>query len=322
VTTSASFAVADAPLTASGINQNVSNPVSTTLARFTDADPNGTVSDYSATITWGDGSPATAGTISVSGSGFAVSGTHTYAGTGPFVFTVHVHICDIGGSCADAVSILHITYMTGRAFGLSLQLAALSSNVKIGPMPDTHQVANSLASTTHTPCSLGVTTAVLTAGALCVNVTTSTTPHSSTATATVARATIKLGSGLPVISVVGLQSTSTSSCSSESGGTTIVSLTIGGHPVTLTGSSNVTIPITGFPGAKLVVNEQQLVLGPNGDKVFTVNGLHLYVPSTLGISADVVLASATSDIHNCDPPASPLATSAASRMMNWWLAAF
>ena len=57
-------------------------------ARFTDADPNGTSSDYSATIDWGDGS-SSAGSVSTgSGNGpYTVSGSHTYASTGTFTIT-------------------------------------------------------------------------------------------------------------------------------------------------------------------------------------------------------------------------------------------
>ncbi|HEX3542416.1 MAG TPA: hypothetical protein VHT75_18450 [Acidimicrobiales bacterium] len=45
--------VADAALTRTGVTKTVSNPVNTTVANFTDADPNGTVGHYTATINWG-----------------------------------------------------------------------------------------------------------------------------------------------------------------------------------------------------------------------------------------------------------------------------
>lgn len=59
------------------------------LATFTDRTP-GAASSYAATIDWGDGSPATAGTIVRSGSGFAISGGHAYAHPGTFPVTVSV----------------------------------------------------------------------------------------------------------------------------------------------------------------------------------------------------------------------------------------
>jgi len=105
--------VADAPLHASGATITSANPVHGTVATFTDDDPAGTVSDYTATIDWGDGSTS-AGTVSGTGP-FNVSGTHTYADLGPY--TVKVHVCDAGGSCADATSqVLVYGQVAGGAF--------------------------------------------------------------------------------------------------------------------------------------------------------------------------------------------------------------
>jgi hypothetical protein len=68
-------------------------------ATFTDAaSPSGTLSDFSASINWGDGS-ASAGTVSGSNGGpYAVSGSHTYATTG--TFTITTSITDVGGASA------------------------------------------------------------------------------------------------------------------------------------------------------------------------------------------------------------------------------
>src|SRR5205807_2521101 len=63
--------VADAPLTATCVWTTAlkgAHLVNAVLASFTDADPGGTLSDYTATIHWGDGSPDTAGIISQIGS--------------------------------------------------------------------------------------------------------------------------------------------------------------------------------------------------------------------------------------------------------------
>src|SRR5207244_2993969 len=70
-----------------------------TVATFTDpaapepnaSDPSGTISThYSASINWGDGSAATAGTITISGSTFTVSGSHTYGEEGSYTLTVTI----------------------------------------------------------------------------------------------------------------------------------------------------------------------------------------------------------------------------------------
>jgi hypothetical protein len=96
-------AIGDASLSASGISplpvsgQSFSGPV----ADFTDADTaTSSPADFTATIDWGDGTTATAGTVTGSGGSYQVSGSHSYTGTGDY--TVAVHITDDGGSTADA----------------------------------------------------------------------------------------------------------------------------------------------------------------------------------------------------------------------------
>ena len=50
-----------------------------TVATFTDANPNATASDFTATIDWGDGTSTSGTVVAQSGGSFAVDGTHTYA---------------------------------------------------------------------------------------------------------------------------------------------------------------------------------------------------------------------------------------------------
>ena len=105
--------VEDAPLIATGRTIVAPNPVSATVASFVDTDPTNTAtdsnqdpSDYSATIQWGDGATTT-GTIVPNGTGFDVTGAHTYSGANLGPQTLSIHICDVGGACADATS--HLT---------------------------------------------------------------------------------------------------------------------------------------------------------------------------------------------------------------------
>jgi hypothetical protein len=100
--------VQDAPLTASGIPVDATAGVPFTggLATFTDADPNGEVLDYTATINWGDGS-ATAGSIgAVLTGGFAVTASHTYMSPG--AYQTSVTITDFGGSTAMATGTANV----------------------------------------------------------------------------------------------------------------------------------------------------------------------------------------------------------------------
>ena len=70
------------------------------VGAFTDANPFAPASDFAASINWGDGSSATAGTIAPNGAGgFQVSGAHAFTGAeerAKFVITIIVR--DKGGS--------------------------------------------------------------------------------------------------------------------------------------------------------------------------------------------------------------------------------
>lgn len=100
--TNFSVSVADAPLTsACAMPAFTLQAYNGPTATFTDAATTGLLSDFSATIDWGDGS-SSPGTIS-GGPGtvpYTVHGSHTYATTG--YFTVKTSIKDVGGSSTMA----------------------------------------------------------------------------------------------------------------------------------------------------------------------------------------------------------------------------
>jgi hypothetical protein len=91
--------VCDARLRAHGVLASAVEATEFTsiVATFTDANPYGTIGDFTATIDWGDKTPLTLGTIVTNESGgFAVMGTHTYAHQRSYGY--HVKIEDVGGS--------------------------------------------------------------------------------------------------------------------------------------------------------------------------------------------------------------------------------
>jgi hypothetical protein len=186
---------------------------------------------------------------------------------------------------ASAAATLKFLYMTGRAYGL-----ASSGLVSISPTPDTGQVATASAGTVAPPCVASISGLII-AHTLCANVTTTVNPGASTATASVQDATIGV-LGLPVIKIGLVQSSSHTTCAGSSGAVTITSITVGGVPVdvNLHPGPNTTINVL---GVTLVLNEQLPVAG--ADQGLTVNAVHV---KALGL-LDVVLASSTSDIHNC-----------------------
>jgi probable HAF family extracellular repeat protein len=94
--------VTDAPLSAVGTTISGTEGIAisnTAVATFTDADPNATVSDFTAIISWGDGCTTTGAVVARNG-GFAVDGGHTYASDGRYAGYITVN--DVGGSTASA----------------------------------------------------------------------------------------------------------------------------------------------------------------------------------------------------------------------------
>lgn len=72
------------------------------VATFTDGNPDGSATDFTATINWGDGSaPSMAMVLPGTGNLFDVDGSHTYAVAG--TFTVAVTVNDQGGSTATVL---------------------------------------------------------------------------------------------------------------------------------------------------------------------------------------------------------------------------
>jgi hypothetical protein len=125
--------VSDAPLSATPtvLRGTAGQDFTATVATFTDADPDGTTSDYTAAIDWGDGSASSVGTISAGVGDFSVAGSHTYAAVGGYPVTVT--IIDGGGAGTSAVSSAFVlvppTVTTAAASGVTLSAATLNGTV-------------------------------------------------------------------------------------------------------------------------------------------------------------------------------------------------
>ncbi|HEX9161624.1 MAG TPA: TIGR03118 family protein [Thermoanaerobaculia bacterium] len=103
---SANATAADALLNATGVTVNSNPTFNGVVATFTDADPNGVASDFTATINWGDAT-SSLGIIAALGSGFSVSGTHTFTTAQAFAVSVAIH--DAGGASATAPSTITVS---------------------------------------------------------------------------------------------------------------------------------------------------------------------------------------------------------------------
>jgi hypothetical protein len=118
--------VAGASLSAQGLTVTPTEglPFSGAVATFTDANPNGAVSDYTATIDWGikDANGAeviTSGAVAPNpAGGFVVDGVNTYPEEGTFPITVTVR--DAGGASAVANSTAHVADAPLSAQGVTV----------------------------------------------------------------------------------------------------------------------------------------------------------------------------------------------------------
>jgi hypothetical protein len=104
LTASRGIQVADAPLTGVVLhNPQATEGIGTgtiTVATFTDANSAAPASDFTATVTWGDGTSSAASVVGTGTRGsFAVLAGHTYAEDG--IRSVGVQISDVGGASAS-----------------------------------------------------------------------------------------------------------------------------------------------------------------------------------------------------------------------------
>jgi streptogramin lyase len=125
--------VLDAALSASGapFSPVVGVRFTGVVATFSDANPNGVVADYLATINWGDGH-ISSGTISQPTSGatgyFTVTGSNTYSTAGPFMVTVQ--ITDVGGSTVTTAPFsIAVANGTGAISGFLVAPSGFTGNI-------------------------------------------------------------------------------------------------------------------------------------------------------------------------------------------------
>jgi len=102
------------------------------VATFTDTDTASTASEFTATISWGDGA-TTAGTVTGSAGAFSVSGVHTYAATGTFAVTTTLSDVPPGTATATATGSATVAAGGGAAvpaldgLGLAALVASLAA---------------------------------------------------------------------------------------------------------------------------------------------------------------------------------------------------
>src|SRR5207302_1763138 len=88
-------------------------------------------------ISWGDGSPATAATVTLSSGTFSVTGTHTYADEGAYTATASV--VDDGGATAgatDAATVNDAALTASNGTGFTATEGNLSATVTVATFTD------------------------------------------------------------------------------------------------------------------------------------------------------------------------------------------
>ena len=113
----------DGPITAQGgqsFTRTEPAAVHGTVASFSDPDPGAQPADYAASIRWGDGTPASAGTISgPAGGPFTVTGAHTYSDEGSYTITVTIIDTDNAANSTTVTDIASANDASLNASGIS-----------------------------------------------------------------------------------------------------------------------------------------------------------------------------------------------------------
>ena len=113
------------------------------VATFTDADPTLVASSFTATIDWGDGTTS-GGTVTASGSGFAVSGNHVYEEEGRYAIIVTVSVEGAQGSSTGVATITDAP-ITATGFDLICKGQNFSNTVAAFTDADPHGTASDYA---------------------------------------------------------------------------------------------------------------------------------------------------------------------------------
>ncbi|WP_084258993.1 vWA domain-containing protein [Microtetraspora malaysiensis] len=248
----------------------------------------------------GCATPIATRTDTLSGSGTAASGNVTIGAAGTYrwaaTYSGDAHNNSATSPCSAEQVTVTPQRLTGRAYGLTADASLAGIQlVSIAPTPDTGHISTTSTSTTSVPCTAALSGLII-AHTLCAKVATTEFPGKSVATASIDDTTIGI-TGIPVITVKTINSSSTTTCAASSGTTTIAFLKVG-NTVVIAEPTNIQPNTTVNVGVvKLALNEQTPFTTP--DTGLTVNAVHITVDALGLAKTNVVLASSESDIGNC-----------------------
>jgi hypothetical protein len=249
------------------------------------------------TVTWSNSTTFT-DTVPFNGAGLngdSLTDNVTLSSTADGFMGTETHTFTLSG-CKPAL------IYTGRAYDLGVTASLLGGLIKVGPL--TLIDSNPIKTTATTTEGGNLLTANL--GSLLLSVTGSQTVATGVGgDGSAANATIEAAnSGTLGIKATAIAASSATSCNesthalTETGGTTIASLTIGGTNVTIPNPIPANYVVLGIPGVtSLVLNEQLPTADGDG---LQVNAIDLKLGPLMNLaSAQVIIGHAESDVEGC-----------------------
>ena len=244
---SGSATIADAALiagapTALTPNTGIALPSTTVVATFTDANTFATTADFTATIDWGDGSPASTGVVVATATPgvFDVEGGHTYAKPGVDTTLVTVH--DDGGSQV---------VVTGSATVTDLPVTGATKNFTAVEGQNTGPFVLATFEDPNTLATLSSVNATLAVGGWGDG-----TPGVAGVALTVQQTGVDPATGDPIFAVLGSHTYAEETAAGTPDPLSVIITTLGGATTTLTSPAGggVTVldaPLTGSAGTAI-----------------------------------------------------------------------
>src|SRR5262249_22263692 len=124
------------------IQGTVNVPLTNVIAgSFDDTDPRGQISNFKATINWGDGSPLDLATVITQpggpGTRFNVVGSHTYSTTGAFNVTINVTSTGNSTSTVIGGTTFNVSDVGGSTAQINSSATIASPTIRLTPIPVT-----------------------------------------------------------------------------------------------------------------------------------------------------------------------------------------
>lgn len=130
--------------TSASINAHTGASFTDSVGSFTDTNPTATPSQFTASINWGDGAAATAGTITQpggAGTAFLVTGSHTYTHAGSYTITTNITGADGTTTVLTDTATITDAAVTGSVNNFSASAGVSTGNIVLATITDPNPYA-------------------------------------------------------------------------------------------------------------------------------------------------------------------------------------